>query len=144
MTAHRRWEGDARGHGFADGGALAANVELLAEALAVPDWVAEEPELHLLPHIRGACASPESPWRLRDAALEGSVFVVELEHDDAAPAELRRHVFELVGVFAESSTHVHERATDDGVEFDVVTGLAEGQSRFVPHGHLVRLRVHVR
>ena len=60
-----RWDGDERGRGVADGGAFAAGAEELLEAMGTPDWVAEEPEAHLLPHLRRSVAS--LPLELVDA-----------------------------------------------------------------------------
>jgi hypothetical protein len=54
---HRRWDTDERGHGIADGSAFAPGVHRLAEALAEEAWVAEEPDLHLFPHIERACVA---------------------------------------------------------------------------------------
>jgi hypothetical protein len=140
--AQRRWDGDQRGRGFADGSALAPGVDDLARALTIPDWVAERPEVHLLPHIHRACSESASDWRLRDAKLEGSVFVVELEHHgNPRPAERRAAVFALIGCFAETSTHVRERVGAAGIEYDVVTGMLDNQTPFRAHGHLVRLRL---
>src|SRR5947209_3029975 len=57
----RRWEGDERGRGIGDGEWIAPTVARLLDALGLSDWVAEEPDVHLLPHLRRACALPGSP-----------------------------------------------------------------------------------
>src|SRR5436190_13063298 len=64
LVTTRRWETDARGHGIASGEAFAGNVRDLAAMMADPDWVAEDPEAHLLPHLQAACAAPSSDLRL--------------------------------------------------------------------------------
>jgi hypothetical protein len=48
----RRWSDDARGRGVAEAGASLPAIKELAELAATPDWVAEEPETHLLPGLR--------------------------------------------------------------------------------------------
>jgi hypothetical protein len=47
-----RWEGDDRGRGIATAGQLVPGVGDLLAAFNEPDWVAEQPEAHLLPHAR--------------------------------------------------------------------------------------------
>ena len=51
-----RWEGDERGVGVAGAAEHAPAVDRLLEAMGASDWVAEEPETHLVPHIRDALA----------------------------------------------------------------------------------------
>jgi hypothetical protein len=56
-VADRRWDGDERGDGVADAGQFVDGVAELVAAMQQPRWVAEEPELHLLPHLEQACES---------------------------------------------------------------------------------------
>jgi hypothetical protein len=63
-----RWDWDDRGDGVADATALAPGVYELAAAVTIAKWVAEEPEVHLLPHIRDACA--QASIRQRGNAFE--------------------------------------------------------------------------
>ena len=137
-----RWDADERGTGVADAAAFAPAAEELLAAMRAPDWVAEEPELHLLPHVRRACESLPLLLVGTRTADDGS-FGVELRWtgEKQRPAEVRAAIFALVGSFAESSTHVAQLAGDgDSVSFDVVTGTLGG-ARFAPHGHAVRLTV---
>src|ERR1700748_3997152 len=46
-----RWDDDERGHGVADARQLVAGARELVAAFDAPDWVAEDPELHLKPHV---------------------------------------------------------------------------------------------
>jgi hypothetical protein len=55
MPERRRWQGDQGGEGIADGLGLAAGAGELVEALAEPNWVAEDADAHLLPHLRAEC-----------------------------------------------------------------------------------------
>src|SRR3954466_15655234 len=52
MAGHRRGEGDETGRGVAGARHLSEPVDALRTAMDEPDWVAEDPEAHLLPHIR--------------------------------------------------------------------------------------------
>jgi hypothetical protein len=80
MAAERRWDNDTRGRGVADGGWIAPGVRRLLGALAEADWVAEDPDVHLLPHLRRACEAarwsstctgpvPERPRRLQQTGV---------------------------------------------------------------------------
>jgi hypothetical protein len=50
-----RWEGDNRGRGVADAAQLAPGASELVAAFTQPAWVAEQPEIHLRPHIEAWC-----------------------------------------------------------------------------------------
>src|SRR5207248_2128235 len=80
------------------------------EAMQAADWVAEQPEVHLLPHLREACAS--LPLDIVDArtAADG-VFEVELRWrgEGAGIGEIRSTVFALAGSIAEVATYVRQR-----------------------------------
>ena len=132
-----RWEPDARGRGIADAGALAPGVHELAAATALENWVAEEPETHLLPHIRRACE--DLGLELLSAESEDAVFVVRVAWPDRHPAGAREDAFRIVGSFAELATSV--RVRDGGRSFEVVTGMLDGDSQFEPHGHMMRLEL---
>jgi hypothetical protein len=132
----RRWDPDPRGHGIADASALAAGVRELADVLTVEDWVAEEPEAHLLPHIRRTC--DEAGLELLGHELDGAVFVVRV----AQPADSRQAsaaAFRIVGSFAETATSV--RVRDQNRTYEVVTGVLGEDSPFKSHGHMVRIEL---
>ena len=143
-----RWDGDERGEGVADAAAFAAGAVELVEAMQLAKWVAEQPEVHLLPHLERACRS--LPLRVEEAssAADGA-FDVTLRWTGETPSvgEIRAAVFTLVGSFAELSTYVRQRRiedTEDGDRtflFEIVTGFVDGESRFAPHGHTVRVHV---
>jgi hypothetical protein len=139
--SRRRWDTDERGQGVASGEAFAANVFDLAEAMRDPGWVAEEPELHLLPHLERACA--ELGLLIRSARSEDEIFVVELEvtEDERSVGALRNAAITLIASVAEESTHIRQRMWDDVIEFEVATGSTESGTAFAPHGHLLRLRM---
>jgi hypothetical protein len=142
-----RWDGDERGEGVADATAFADGAVELIDAMRRPKWVAEEPELHLLPHIERACKTLPFEIDTAGVAPDGA-FDVRLRWtgEGQAVGEVRAAVFALVGTFAEISTHVRQRRItapgDEGetLVFDVVTGIL-GDGVFSPHGHTVRVSV---
>jgi hypothetical protein len=137
-----RWDGDERGEGVADARTFAPGVASLLDAMQDGTWIAEEPELHLLPHLRRACES--LPFELAAARTAGDgSFDVDLRWlgKTKGLGEIRAAIFALVGSFAELSTYVRQREDDDSIVFDVVTGFLDGESGFDPHGHTLRLSV---
>jgi hypothetical protein len=130
----RRWDIDERGQGVSNAGALAPGVHELVEALTIEDWVAEEPDAHLLPHIRRACA--EAGLELLGHELDGAVFVVRIGWvGQPRPDEAREAVYRVIGAFAESATSVRERK----LSFEIVTGMLDQDTPFKSHGHMVRI-----
>ena len=140
----RRWDGDVRGKGVASAASAAADVQRLIADMSAPDWVAEDPALHLLPHLRSFIERPKSPWRLVSAETSpDGRYVVQVAWNGETPsrAQLRAEAFALIGSVAENSTHIRERRTNDGVEYEVVTGIIEGDSGWLGHGHVVLIQV---
>jgi hypothetical protein len=136
----RRWDGDERGHGVASGESHAPHAERLLGALERPDWVAEEPELHLLPHLERAALG--LGFGLRGAASDGPVYELRLAWlGEQGRGPLRRAAHSLIGAIAEESTHVVEWVDGDTVVFDVATGKVAEDGHFAPHGHLLRFRI---
>ena len=145
-----RWDGDDRGHGIGDAARLVPGASELVATFIEPAWVAEQPELHLLPHIEA--------WLERDGRLtltgahtnDANAYVLELEWLDATGSvgAARAAVFSLVGSFAESATYVRQRRValdSDGsamtLQFEVGTGELASDARFEPHGHVVLINV---
>jgi hypothetical protein len=140
---NERWDGDGTGTGVSDGEAFASPLRTLLDEMARPDWNTEQPEAHLLPHLERWCAREGSPFLLRSAAVDGTVFVVDLEPADGTTREgAHEQLYALVSAIAEPTTVIVE-TREDGVDiFDVTLALTPRQSRFPKgHGHLVRLRV---
>ena len=138
-----RWEHDERGGGIGSAVELGADIDELRAAIEHGTWVAEDADAHLLPHLQAACSATPS-WTLRHAETIGSRFDVHLEWSSTSHSlrELRRDAFALLGAVAESSTYVRQRVADEGaVVFDVVTGMVGDDTRFAPHGHVIRLVV---
>src|SRR5918911_1301503 len=137
-----RWEGDEIGAGVGDAGEFAPRLRRLLDEMTLPDWVTEEPQAHLLPHIEHALAAG-SPFRIVDDVVVSAVYVLTLtwQRREGTISELRRDVFALIGAVAETATHVQQRIRADRVEFEVVTGMLEGESRFRTHGHMLRFKI---
>jgi hypothetical protein len=53
--ADHRWDGDERGDSVADAANFLDGTAGLIAAVRRPNRVAEQPELHLLPHLEQAC-----------------------------------------------------------------------------------------
>lgn len=145
-----RWEGDERGRGVGDAAQLVPGVSELLGALGEPGWVAEDPEVHLRPHIETWC---ERDGRL---ALSGAytderhAYVLDLawRGESVGVGEARAAVFALIGFFAESATYVRQRRDAGGgdpsrpiLQFEVGTGELAPDAMFSPHGHVVVINV---
>jgi hypothetical protein len=149
-----RWDVDERGRGVADARRLLRGAEELTTALAEPDWVAEEPEAHLLPHLRRRLEG-DGELELVTARTEpDGAYALELTwHGERGDLRtLRAAVYALLGEVAESATYVRQRveppaadvdagATDARVVFEVATGMLAGDTPFTSHGHVLLLRV---
>jgi hypothetical protein len=146
----RRWDIDARGDGVADASALGARIDELRAHTVRPLWVAEEPDVHLWPHLERAIRATDSPWTGFDWSIDGDGrLVVELAHPlvegDRPRAALQVEVLKLLGHVVESSTYLEIERQGDGVlVVDVVTGVLDDQSPFKAHGHTLRFRVAAR
>jgi hypothetical protein len=135
----RRWDGDERGIGVAGGEVHAPHARRLLEALEAPDWVAEEPEVHLRPHLERTALG--LGFGLRGTGRDGATYEVRLIWlGDKSRRAVRRAAYALIGTVAEESTHVAEWVDEDTVVFDVATGIV-ADVHFAPHGHLLRLRI---
>jgi hypothetical protein len=108
----RRWDDDERGRGVADGRRLEPGAEELLDALREPDWVSEDADDHLLPHLRRACERGAVPLRLEGATTEpDGAFVVQLAWL-GRPEDLRAvraAIYALIGEVAESATYIRQR-----------------------------------
>jgi hypothetical protein len=142
-----RWDPDARGEGVTDATRFAPDVDALAAAMREPNWIAEEPEAHLLPHLRRAVEASDGRWRLDGVRNEDGLLELLLtssgDGGDRPHARLRADAFALIGAVAEAASLVRERPGATETIFDVTTGMLNGDGSFAPHGHLLRLRVRL-
>jgi hypothetical protein len=135
-----RWDIDERGHGVADAKRLIPDVQVLLAFMAEELWVTEDPDAHLLPHIRRL--AEELPAEVVEATIDAEgVLVVELRWTE--PWDGRAAVaaaFALLGSFAEEMTYVRKDETRGEVVLETVTGVVS-EGLFAPHGHTVRVRI---
>ena len=140
-----RWDGDKRGRGVADARQLIPGANELVVAFGEDGWVAEEPELHLLPHIEAWCET-DRRLALIDAHTDGQgAYIVEVEWHGpiGSVREVRAAVFALLGRFAESATYVRQRWLESGagLRYEIGTGELAPDTRFAPHGHALVINV---
>jgi hypothetical protein len=143
VTLPRRWDTDTRGVGVGDAHAWRPTLELLRELTGTAGWIAEEPELHLLPHLEAAVAD----LRIVETSVASSGELV-VDYAWVGPAEadrraIRTALFSLVGAIAETVTLVLEPPASRGRELEIVTGVLPSDTGFATHGHTVRLRVRL-
>jgi hypothetical protein len=104
-----------------------------------PDWVAEQPELHLSPHLR-SWLEHNDVFTLESAECDDAgAFVLTLTWNGRAGdiGGLRATAFELLGQVAESATYVRQRRGEGRVVFEAATGMVGEDSHFAPHGHVI-------
>jgi len=137
--SRKRWDTDDRFVGVADASAFAPAVEELAALARRPGWVAEDPQVHLVPHLLGAGVDGMRVTGCR--AAEDGVLMVTAEHIPGdGRGVIRRRAWALLGTIAEPAACVREHRDGDAVVFEVVTGIPEG-GPFASHGHVIRLTV---
>jgi hypothetical protein len=145
-----RWDGDERRQGIGDAARLVPGASELIAAFTKPTWVAEQPDVHLLPHVEAWCQR-DRRFGLTGAYTDGThAYVLDLEWHGATDSvgAARAAVFSLIGSFAESATYVRQRrvASDRrgaamNLQFEVGTGELAPEARFDPHGHVVLINV---
>jgi hypothetical protein len=145
-----RWDGDERGHGAGDAAQLVAGASELVAAFSQSAWVAEQPEIHLRPHIETWCQRDRRLALIDDHTDDTGAYILELEWGGAigSVGEARAAVFSLIGSFAESATYVRQRRVSDHgdgsttkLRFEAGTGELAPDARFAPHGHVVVINV---
>ena len=122
----------------------------LVTAFREPRWVAEQPEVHLLPDVE-AWSQQDQRLALTGAATDGTggyVLDFEWRGVTGSVGAARAAVFALIGSFAEGATYVRQRsvASDGGrsamqLQFEVGTGELAPDARFDPYGHVVLINV---
>ena len=136
--SRKRWDTDERFAGVADASAFAAGVEDLAQLARRPGWVTEEPEMHLVPHLRNANIDG---LQLVDCQTgeDGALAVTATYDLGASRSDIRRRAWALLGTIAEPAASVREHADRQAVVFEVVTGIPDDSGPFASHGHSLRL-----
>jgi hypothetical protein len=134
----RRWDTDDRFVGVADASGFARGIEQLAELARRPGWVAEEPEVHLVPHLREANIAGLQLTECQTRS-DGVLAVAATYTPDASRHDIRQRAWALLGSIAEPAASVREDVDGEIIVFDVVTGIPDGPGPFASHGHSVRL-----
>ena len=144
----RRWDDDGRGHGIGEATQLVPGATELVAAFSQFNWVAEDPEIHLRPHVEAWCERDQRLALLEDRTDDTHAYVLDLEWRGAnrSVGDARAAVFSLIGSFAESATYVRQRRLHrDGLtkklRFEVGTGEVPPDAKFAPHGHVVVIDV---
>jgi hypothetical protein len=144
----RRWEDDERGHGIGDAAQLLPGASELVAAFSQPDWVAEQPEVHLRPHIEAWCQRDQRLALIREHTDHTDAYILDLQWrgTNRSVGEARAAVFSLLGSFAESATYVRQHRVNGDrstmkLRFEVGTGELAPDARFAPHGHVVVIDV---
>ena len=144
----RRWDDDERGHGIGDAAQLLPGASELVAAFSQSDWVAEQPEIHLRPHVEAWCQRDERLALIEDDTDDTGAYILGLEWRGAnrSVGEARAAVFSLIGSFAESATYVRQLGVNGDrstikLRFEVGTGELAPDARFAPHGHVVVIDV---
>jgi len=137
----RRWDTDEVFTGVADAGAFASAADDLAQLARREGWVAEEPEIHLVPHLR---AAEQAGLRLVETSVGDDGVLTALVEPTAQSGrrEIRQRAWVLIGTVAETLSSVRGYRAGDDIVFDVVTGEPDG-GRFASHGHVLRLTIRL-
>ena len=139
--ARRRWDTDERGHGVGDARSSLGAIQELADLAASSEWVAEDPEAHLLPGLRDRIEI--SGLRLEGAEVQpdGALRVRLTSATKQSRREIRQSVWAIIGGAAELTSLVRETAGDGSINFEVVTGIPPEDGGFATHGHTLRVEV---
>src|SRR5689334_9702012 len=97
----KRWDGDERGHGVGDAAQLVAGASELVAAFGRSAWVAEQPEIHLRPHVEAWCQRDHRVALIGDHTDDTSAYVLELHWRGVhgSVGEARATVCSLIGSF---------------------------------------------
>ena len=140
MTS-RRCDTDERGRGVADARASLPAIQQLVELAGSEDWVAEDPETHLLPGLRERVEVSGLVVESVEVEPDGALRVRLRSSTKRSRRELRQSVWSILGGVAELASFVRETRSDDWISFEVVTGNPRDDGPFATHGHVIRLEV---
>jgi len=135
----RRWDTDERGRGVGDASHHLEAINELSELAGRPDWVAEDPEEHILPHLKRGAEAVGLTVTSFATAPDGAFTVHVKGASGMSRSQLRQAAWSTLGAAVEMTTHVREIKDDDGVTFEVVTGMPVDAGPFATHGHSIRL-----
>ena len=139
----KRWDTDERGYGVGDASRLTPGVAELTDAMTLPGWVAEEPELHLSPHLR-VWLEHHDEFTLDAVQVdEDGAYLMDLTWQGRLGdlAGLRAAVYSLIGSVAETASYVRQRRGEGLITYEVATGIVGADAHFATHGHVLFLRI---
>lgn len=138
-----RWDGDERGQGVGDARRLTAGTAELTDAMALPGWVAEEPEVHLSPHLRAWLEHHDEFTLDNMEADDDGAFVLDLTWQGRMGdlRGLRAAAYSLIGSVAETASYVRQRRGEGVLTYEVATGIVGNDAHFATHGHVLFLRI---
>jgi hypothetical protein len=136
-----RWDSDERRRGVGDARASLPAIQELAELAGSDDWVAEDPEAHLLPGLREGLETSSLTIESFEVEPDGALRVRFASPTRQSRRQLRQSVWSILGGVAELATFVREKRSAEGITFEVVTGNPADQGPFATHGHVIRLVV---
>ena len=82
----RRWDSDQRGYGVGDAAQLVPGARELVAAFGQSDWVAEQPEIHLRPHVEVWCQRDPRLALVAKNNNDGLAYALDLENGAARSA----------------------------------------------------------
>jgi catechol 2,3-dioxygenase-like lactoylglutathione lyase family enzyme len=123
--------------GVADAVDATIPLEQLLGDMRAPEWLTEDPVIHLGPKLEAWLADRGADaWQLLALSVEHDRLVVDVAwRREGRRRDLRADAYALIGSFAEATTNVVQRSDGDTVVFEVATGQPDGE--FAAHGHLV-------
>lgn len=95
----KRWDDDERGQSVGDARQLLAGATELVAVFSESAWVAEQPELHLRPHVEAWCQHDQRV-RLMEAYADhadASILDLEWRGEPGSVGQARAAVFSLIG-----------------------------------------------
>ena len=137
----KRWDTDDRYTGVADASSFAPAIEELAALARRPGWVAENPEIHLIPHLQDADVPGLRVLGCQPAG-DGVLHVTAEYRTGDSRRDIRLHAWALIAAVAEPAASVREYNDGSVIIFDVVTGIPENAGPFATHGHTLRLTLN--
>jgi hypothetical protein len=111
--------------------------------MTLPDWVAEQPEVHLSPHLRGWLEHHDE-FTLDNMEADGEgAFVLDLAWQGRMGdlRGLRAAAYSLIGSVAETASYVRQRRGEGVIAYEVATGIVGDDAHFATHGHVLILRI---
>jgi hypothetical protein len=136
----RRWDTDERLRGVADASAMLPYVDELRDLVTTADWIAEDPEAHLLPHIERLIAGQPGMTLTATRVVSGTLELDLGVGGESSRGDVRELAYRIVAAVAEGVTLVREVGDPDDPVFEAVTGMPSAAA-FATHGHTLRIRV---